>query len=158
VTVGACTFGALDRALAESGDIIFGCSGTISFPGPITVAETVTISGSGGSVVFSGGHKHQLFLVSGELTLVDLTLAGASVTGEGGVAGRKGAAGSAGSAGKDGADGADANGGAITVAGGGTLIAAGDTFAGDVVTAGNAGRGGGGGDGGAGGMGGRMVT
>jgi hypothetical protein len=110
ITVSSCTFSALAKALSQSTDVFLGCSGTIAFPGPVTVTKTVTISGSGHSVVFSGGHKHRLFLVSGSLTLVDVTLANASVTGANGVAGKKGAAGASGSAGKDGANGASASG------------------------------------------------
>lgn len=90
VTVSSCTFSAFAKALGQSTDVFLGCSGTIVFPGPVTVTKTVTISGSGHSVVFSGAHKHRLFLVSGSLTLVDVTLANASVTGANGVAGKKG--------------------------------------------------------------------
>jgi hypothetical protein len=49
---------ALIRVVPATGGALFAlgcCSGTITFPGQVTVTKTVTISASGHSVVFSGG-------------------------------------------------------------------------------------------------------
>ena len=81
----ACTFPALQAAIAAGGVIDFGCSfGTINFASPITVdGGSVTLDASGQSVSFDGGGASRLFIVAGgKLTLVDLALEDAKLTGQ----------------------------------------------------------------------------
>ena len=100
-----CSYAALSAAIQKGGVIRFACKGTIPFTSPITVTKTVTIESGGYSVTLDGQSKSQIFrVISGKLTLVDLTLQNAAVVGAKGVSG---AAGTNGVAGTDGAGGAN---------------------------------------------------
>ena len=106
-TLTNCTFAALQKAVAAGGVAHFACSGTIAFTQAVTVGagNSVTLDGSGWSVVFDGKAKTRLFVVAkgGTLTLVDLTLQDGAVTGAKGASGAKGSKGSNGDNGASGA-------------------------------------------------------
>ena len=100
-----CSYAALNAAVQKGGVILFACNGTIPFTSPISVTKTVTIESAGYSVTLDGQSKSQIFRVTaGKLTLVDLTLQNAAVTGGKGISG---VAGTNGVAGTDGAGGAN---------------------------------------------------
>ncbi len=103
-----CSYAALNAAVQKGGVIRFACKGTVSFTAPITVTKTVTIESAGYSVTFDGQSKSQIFRVTaGKLTLVDLTLQNAAVTGTKGVSGAAGTDGVAGTDGPGGANGVE---------------------------------------------------
>ena len=108
-----CTYAGLKAAVQKGGAVVFACKGTISFTSPITVTKAVTIDASGYSVTLDGQSQSQIFRVtSGSLTLVNLTLTNASVTGgagKKGTAGNSGTVGTGGTEGTDGTDGTAAN-------------------------------------------------
>ena len=108
-----CSYAALKAAVQKGGVIRFACKGTVSFTSPITVTKTVTIESAGHSVTFDGQSKSQIFRVTaGKLTLVDLTLQNAAVTGAKGVSGAAGTNGVAGTDGPDGTNGVSGTSGA----------------------------------------------
>ena len=106
-TLSKCTFAALQKAVAAGGTVQFACRGTIVFTQAVTLdAGSVTLDGSGWSVVFDGQAKTRLFDVKGgALTLVDLTLQNGAVTGAKGASGTKGSKGGDGDNGTKGEDG-----------------------------------------------------
>ncbi|HYA45571.1 MAG TPA: hypothetical protein VED59_08185, partial [Acidimicrobiales bacterium] len=111
-TLRACTFGALESAVAKGGTVEFDCSSTIAFAEPITVkaGQVVTLDGAGRSVVLDGQSSTRLFVLSeaqgktagASLTLIDLTLQNAKFTGAAAWKATAGTAGSNGAAGTDG--------------------------------------------------------
>lgn len=107
-TVSVCTSRALSAAIRTGGVFDFACDGTISLTAPITVTGHLTLDASGHSVALDSGGTSQLFLVnSGTLTLIDLTLQHAAVTGAKGTRGQSGTPGTAGDAGTQGNSGND---------------------------------------------------
>lgn len=82
---GTCTEAALDAALAGGGTIVFDCGDaptTITLTTPKVITQTTVVDG-GGLVTLSGGGTTRIFLVESEvdLTVQNITLADASVTG-----------------------------------------------------------------------------
>ena len=116
-TLRTCAFGALQAAVAKGGLVLFACSGTIAFTGPITVkpGRAVTLDGTGASVALDGQSSTGCSVLSAaqgktegaNVTLIDLTLQNAKFTGTAGWTGTLGASGSNGADGLDGTNGAD---------------------------------------------------
>jgi hypothetical protein len=161
----SCTYSAVSQAVANGGNFVFGCSGTIDFPLPIVVStKKVSLSGSGQSVVFEstpscrsgpGAQNCQLFDIAGAgLTVVDLTLqdgvevgapGGLGIPGTPGQNGGPGAAGTDGTDGGPGGAGAQGLGGAVFLAAHATLTVAGGSFSQNRAAGGAGGAGGNGG-------------
>lgn len=169
-----CTEEAFAQALAGGGTVTFSNDCTITLSQPITVyaSQTNVIDATGHKVTISGGSAVQIFKVSGNLTLVGLTLSNGKSTSSGGalyvhsngwvaasncvftgnkVVGPNGAAGAAGPNdpvfafdGGNGGAGGPALGGAIW--NGGSLTLTNCTLTNNSVTAGNGGAGGVGGN------------
>lgn len=78
-----CDDSSLRQAVTSGGNITFGCDGTITLTNTIEVTNSLTLDGSGRSVVISGGHAVRLFSVRPGVTFTikDLTLADGQVAG-----------------------------------------------------------------------------
>jgi Immunoglobulin I-set domain/Immunoglobulin domain len=166
-----CTELALDAAVAGGGIVTFSNDCTITLSQPLTPLSGTTIDAAGHNVTISGGSSAQILNVSGNLTLIGLTLSNGKSTSAGGalhvnpggevvarncvftgnnVTGANGTVGAAGTTnalnagdGGNGTAGSPAFGGAIWNGGRLTLIAC--TLSNNTATAGNGGAGGAGG-------------
>ncbi len=99
-TITVCDEGTLRSAIAQGGNIQFGCDGVITLSSLIVVSNTVSLDGTGRSVRIDGNNAVRLFRVmsNGNFTVRGLTLSRGLHAGADGVA-----AGSAGSTGFGGA-------------------------------------------------------
>lgn len=86
--VTTCTEAALRTAMAGGGEVTFACDGAITLGGTITVAADTAISGSGHSIVLSGGNLVRVLdvLTNATLTVIDLTISDGLSTHGGGIA------------------------------------------------------------------------
>jgi hypothetical protein len=74
--VATCDEAGLRAAIQQGGTVTFACDGVITLSQTISISGTVTLDGTGRSVVLSGGGTVRLFEVTsgGSLTLAGLTL------------------------------------------------------------------------------------
>jgi hypothetical protein len=81
-TVTNCTEAELDAALANGGDVLIACNGTIAFTSTKVIAADTTLDATGYSCALSGSNRVRLFIVNtgAVLTLRHLTLAFGTVT------------------------------------------------------------------------------
>jgi hypothetical protein len=84
-----CTEADLRAALTQSGDVVFGCSGTLTLTGTVLISTDTRISANGHPVTLDGGNVVRLFQVDTNTTLVleGLSLANGAAIGADGING-----------------------------------------------------------------------
>jgi hypothetical protein len=65
-----CTFADLGAAVAQGGEVHFGCDGVITLASTIIVSSSLVLDGNGRNVTLSGGATNRLFLVEAEGRLI----------------------------------------------------------------------------------------